>query len=144
MHLRKTSASALALAATMTLLVAGCGGDDKSDSAGSAATGTTAAAAAPAKAELTPVKDGVVEVAYRGFVIEPAEIVVKSGQEIRWTNYDKTRHNVVVKPGAPEKFTSKDFDGGETDTYTPKAPGTYAYLCTYHAGSMQGTITVVE
>jgi plastocyanin len=140
MVLRKTTAKALALGVTLTVLAAGCG----SGSDPVAATGATSSAAADtmARAALTPVKDGIVEVAYRGYVIEPAEIVVRSGQEIRWMNHDVTRHNVVVKPDQPETFTSEDFDEGGTATYAPKAAGVYAYLCTFHAASMQGTITV--
>jgi len=141
MTLRKTSTAALALVATLAVLVTGCGSDSDSGSTASKPAATTGADA-PASGALTPVKNGVVEVAFRDFAIDPEEIVVKSGQEIKWTNFDSTKHNVVIKPEQPEAFTSKDFEKDGTATYSPKKPGVYEYLCTYHAGSMQGKITV--
>ena len=169
MSLLRFPTAALAVGLAVSALAAGCG--DEGEPVGVA---TTPAATAPAEStpsepeaaapteteaeadpapaqpaaggdgELTPVKDGVVEVAYRGFIIEPEALVVKSGQKIRWTNFDTTRHNVIVKPGAPEEYTGKDFDDGETDEHAFTKPGDYAYLCTFHAASMQGTIKVVE
>jgi plastocyanin len=153
---RRSTARALAIGATLTVLVAGaagCGSDSDpgSDSAAAATTATTtSAAAAPASAsasaspsaELTPVENGVVTVAYKDYAIDPEEIVVESGQRVTWTNADTSRHNVVVKEGAPEVFKSRDFDQGETDTLTFTKPGVYEYLCTFHAASMQGKVTV--
>lgn len=120
-------------------LLAGCGSDDSDSTSTPAASGSTPAAAASGD-----VKSGSFTIAYKGYAIDPAKVTVKVGTKLTWTNADPTRHNVVVKPGAPEKYTSKDFDKGETDTFTPTKPGVYAYLCTFHAASMQGVITVVQ
>ncbi|WP_354697631.1 cupredoxin domain-containing protein [Paraconexibacter sp. AEG42_29] len=130
----------LAVSLTSLVVLAGCGSDDDS---GSGSTSTPAAAATSTPADAAPAQSGDVTIAYKDYEIIPEKVTVKAGTKLTWTNADATRHNVVTKEGAPEKFTSKDFDKGETDSFTPTKPGTYPYLCTFHAASMQGTITVV-
>jgi plastocyanin len=110
---------------TAALAAAGCGSDDS--------TGGGPAA-----------QSGKVTVAYKDFAIAPEKLTVKAGTTITWTNADGTRHNVITKPGAPSAFKSKDFDKGQTVTFTPTKPGVYPYLCTFHPATMQGIITVVE
>lgn len=140
-----------ALAATalagLALAAGGCG---SGDSSGSTAAGTSAAApaststAAPASTAAAPAQRGPVTVAYKDFQIAPEKITVAAGTKITWTNADGTRHNVVTKEGAPAAFTSKDFDKGQTVTFTPTKPGVYHYLCTFHPATMQGEIDVVK
>jgi plastocyanin len=98
-------------------------------SAGGAA-GTTAA----------PVS-GVVPVSYRGIAIAPANVTVKAGATIRWTNFDATLHNVAITSG-PVKFSSPAFNKGGSYKAMLAKPGVYHYLCTFHPGSMTGTIIV--
>jgi plastocyanin len=142
-HNTARTARALALGATLTVLVAGCGSSGSSSTSNASTASTpSATTSAPAAAGATATNGGPVAVKYKDFAIDPANLTVKAGQTITWTNYDSTLHNVVVKPGAPEAFKSKDFNKGETATFTPKKPGVYKYLCTFHPGSMQGTITV--
>jgi plastocyanin len=93
------------------------------------------AAATPASA------GGVVPVAYKGIAIAPADIAVKAGTTIKWTNYDATLHNVAVTSG-PAKLSSPAFNKGGTYQTRFTTPGTYHYLCTFHPGTMTGTITV--
>lgn len=133
---RKHPLPLLAAVLSAGVLVAGCGSSGDSSSPAATATTTTSTAAA------APATGGVVRVAYRDFAIAPEAITVKAGQKITWTNYDASRHNVNVKPGAPQAYTSADFDKGQSVSFTPSKPGVYHYLCTFHAGSMQGTITV--
>jgi plastocyanin len=148
MSRRLRPARALALGATLTVFAvgaAGCGSDSSDSGSASAPAAAASTAAAPAAAgggELTPVKDGVVTVAYKNYAIDPADIVIKAGTKVTWTNADTSRHNAVVKEGAPEVLKTKDFDKGETDSLTFTKPGVYEYLCTFHAASMQGKITV--
>jgi plastocyanin len=134
---------ALALAGVSSLaLLAGCGSSGSgSYSGGSAPMGaaTTAAAATGTAAA----KSGTVAITYKDYAIAPADVTVKAGSKLVWTNEDATTHNVIVKDGAPAPYTSKDFTKGQTATFTPTRPGVYKYLCTFHAGSMQGSITVV-
>ena len=84
---------------------------------------------------------GVVPVTYRGISIAPAKIMVKAGATIRWTNLDATLHNVAIT-GGPRKFSSPAFNKGGSYKATFAKPGVYHYLCTFHPGSMTGTITV--
>jgi plastocyanin len=84
---------------------------------------------------------GVVPVAYRGIAIAPADIKVKAGTTIEWTNFDATLHNVAVTSG-PAKFSSPAFNKGGTYKARLAKPGVYHYVCTFHPGSMIGAITV--
>lgn len=86
---------------------------------------------------------GVVPVAYRGIAIAPADVRVKAGATLEWTNDDDTLHNVVVTSG-PAKFSSPAFGKGGTYKATFTRPGVYRYLCTYHPATMKGTVTVVR
>lgn len=130
---------AAAALAGLAVAAAGCGSGGGSGSTAATPTATTAAASSAASA-----KGGPVTVAYKNFQIDPAKITVAAGTKITWTNADGTRHNVVTKDGSPAAFTSKDFDKGQTVTYTPTKPGVYHYLCTFHPATMQGEIDVVK
>jgi plastocyanin len=97
-----------------------------------------------ASAKPAPVKDGFVQVSYKAIQIDPAQITVKAGQKIKWTNLDPTRHNVISQDGSTEKVQSPDFDKGGTFVYAPKKPGVINYICTFHPSSMIGTIKVMK
>ena len=97
--------------------------------------GAGAAAATPAQV------GGVVPIAYRNISISPANIRIKVGATIRWTNYDSTVHNVAITSG-PVKLSSPAFNKGGSYKARFAKPGVYHYLCTYHPGTMTGTITV--
>ena len=90
-----------------------------------------------------PPAGGVVRVRYRGISIAPANVAVRTGAKIRWTNYDATLHNVAITSG-PVKFSSPAFDKGGSYQTTFATPGVYHYLCTFHPASMRGTITVAR
>jgi plastocyanin len=104
-------------------------------------TDTTPKYAAPSPS--SPIKSGVVQVAYRNIAIDPDTLRVKVGSTIRWTNYDSVEHNVTSEGGVA-KFASKDF--GERGTYEIEVtkPGIIHYECTIHPASMNGTIEVVK
>ena len=96
------------------------------------------APAAPA-----PPAGGVVRVSYRGISIAPANVTVKAGARIRWTNFDATLHNVAITSG-PATFSSPAFGkGGRYEARFTKL-GVYHYLCTFHPALMIGTITVTR
>ena len=84
---------------------------------------------------------GGVPVGYRGLSIAPANVTVKAGVTIRWTNFDATLHNVAITSG-PVKFSSPAFNKGGSYKATFAKPGVYHYLCTFHPRTMTGTITV--
>ncbi|MEJ7824721.1 MAG: plastocyanin/azurin family copper-binding protein [Solirubrobacteraceae bacterium] len=116
--------------------VAGCGDDDSDD---------TASTPAPAAQSTAPADDAaasgdVVKVNMKDIEFVPADITVKVGQKILWTNTDgNIPHTVTAREGAD--FDSGNMDGGDTFDFTPKQAGTIAYVCTIHAGQ-KGSITV--
>jgi len=119
------------------LAVAGCGSSSSSTSSSTAAATTAAPAAASA------VQSGLVQVKYHKIAISPANITVKVGSTIKWTNDDgAVQHNVTSLSGA--SFHSPDFAGGGTFEYKVTKPGVIKYQCTIHPASMNGTITVVN
>jgi plastocyanin len=71
----------------------------------------------------------------------PDRVAVTVGQKVTWTNDDKVDHNVTATSGA--KFMSKAFGGGGRYSYTPRTPGTIAYVCTLHPG-MKGKLIVTK
>ena len=121
------------------LVFAGCGSSSSSSS--STASSSAAAPAAPA-ASSGPAQSGLVQVKYQNIAISPANITVKVGSTIKWTNLDMINHNVTAQSGAT--FHSSDFGQGGTFEYKATTPGVIHYLCTIHPASMIGTITVVK
>jgi plastocyanin len=63
---------------------------------------------------------------------------IAAGGSVTWTNQDPEAHNVVAQDGS---FISPIVDPGGTYTRTFPSVGTFAYLCSLHAG-MTGTVTV--
>jgi plastocyanin len=87
---------------------------------------------------------GQVQVAYRSIAISPDKVTVHVGQKIKWTNFDVALHNVIAMGNNSEKFTSPDLRKGAAFVFAPTKPGVIHYLCTFHPGSMTGTVTVVK
>ena len=71
------------------------------------------------------------------FVFEPAQLTVKVGQTVTWTNRDDIPHTVVC----PGKFRSKAMDTDGTFSFTFTAPGDYKYFCSLHP-HMTGVVKV--
>ena len=71
------------------------------------------------------------------FVFEPAQLTVKVGQTVTWTNRDDIPHTVVCAG----KFRSKTMDTDGTFTFTFAAAGEYKYFCSLHP-HMQGVVKV--
>ncbi|MEX0868430.1 MAG: hypothetical protein WD011_02045 [Nitriliruptoraceae bacterium] len=70
-------------------------------------------------------------------VFEPADVVATVGTPVTWTWQGRALHDL----DGPGFFVDPQASG--TFTHTFDAPGTYAYVCTLHAG-MQGVVYVVE
>jgi plastocyanin len=69
-----------------------------------------------------------------GVVIEamkfaPADVTVKPGDTIVWTNKDIVAHTVTAKTGA---FDSKVIPPGGTFKYVARKKGAFAYICSLH------------
>ena len=71
------------------------------------------------------------------FVFEPAQLTVKAGQSVTWTNRDDIPHTVVCAG----KFRSKTMDTDGTFSFTFTSAGEYKYFCSLHP-HMTGVIKV--
>jgi plastocyanin len=99
-------------------------------SLGFAAAATNMLRAGPARAEDTAVH-------IDNFVFEPAQLTVKVGTTVTWTNRDDIPHTVVCAG----KFRSKTMDTDGTFSFTFTAPGEYKYFCSLHP-HMTGAVKV--
>jgi plastocyanin len=71
------------------------------------------------------------------FVFVPAQLTVKVGQTVTWTNRDDIPHTVVCAG----KFRSKTMDTDGTFAFTFTAAGEYKYFCSLHP-HMTGAVKV--
>jgi plastocyanin len=71
------------------------------------------------------------------FVFQPAQLNVKVGMTVTWTNRDDIPHTVVCAG----KFRSKAMDTDERFSFTFTAAGDYKYFCSLHP-HMTGMIRV--
>jgi len=91
----------------------------------------------------SPVRSGVVQIAYRNITIQPDAIRVRVGSTLRWTNFDTVQHTVTSR-GGPQSFASGKLSPGSSFHIRVQRPGTIHYLCTIHPVTMNGTIEVVR
>jgi plastocyanin len=77
-------------------------------------------------------------VAITGFAFRPAEIAVRAGQAVTWTNEDPADHTVTHEGGS---FGSKTLDQAGRFRMVFTRPGTYRYICALHP-EMRGTVVV--
>jgi plastocyanin len=85
-----------------------------------------------------PASGGTAEVTIQGFAFNPAEVTVKAGTKVVWTNQDSAGHTVVADDGS---WQSGLLAKGDPYARVFDAPGIYAYHCGIHP-SMKGTIIV--
>jgi plastocyanin len=71
------------------------------------------------------------------FTFAPAELTVKVGTTVTWTNHDDIPHTVV----SAGKFRSKTLDTDNTYSFTFTTAGDYKYFCSLHP-HMTGMIKV--
>jgi plastocyanin len=95
------------------------------------------APAAPAASTPGP-SGGGNTVTITNFAFSPADLTVKTGSTVTWTNNDPASHTITADAGA---FSSDPVAKGGTYQFTFSQPGTYAYHCSIHP-SMKGTIIV--
>ena len=79
-------------------------------------------------------------VAIAGFAFEPAELTVRAGQAVTWTNDDPAEHTVTEPGGA---FTSETLARGGRFRMVFRRPGTYRYVCALHP-EMKGAVVVTR
>jgi plastocyanin len=79
------------------------------------------------------------EVSIANFTFNPANLTVKSGATVTWTNNDDIPHGIAWTNNV---FTrSKALDTDDSVSFTFTKPGTYQYFCYIHP-HMVGTIVV--
>lgn len=71
------------------------------------------------------------------FTFAPAQLTVKIGSTVTWTNRDDIPHTVV----SAGKFKSKALDTDDSYAFTFTAAGDYTYFCSLHP-HMTGTVKV--
>jgi plastocyanin len=71
------------------------------------------------------------------FTFSPAELTVKVGTTVTWTNHDDIPHTIV----SAGKFRSKTLDTDNSFSFTFTTAGEYKYFCSLHP-HMTGTIKV--
>lgn len=82
---------------------------------------------------------GHASVAISMYAYHPARLVVTPGTKVTFTNHDQTAHT-ATDTGTPG-FNSGTVNPGASVTITLRKPGTYPYVCQFHA-FMHGTIVV--
>lgn len=82
------------------------------------------------------------EVGIRDYKFEPAELKVKVGATVKWTNNEKRASHSVLFTG-PEGLESERLFPGESWQRRFDRPGVYAYRCGPHP-EMKGRIEVSE
>jgi plastocyanin len=79
----------------------------------------------------------------------PTAVTVKVGDVVEWTNKDDSdaviTHDVTWDPTNDEPLNSpRHMKKGDTWQVKFSVPGSYHYLCTIHAFTMIGTVTVTS
>jgi amicyanin len=92
----------------------------------------------------TPVT-GVTKINMHNSAYQPANIQVRVGTTVTWTNQDEVPHTVTFRNDMPgnSMMGSSMMTHGQSFSYTFRMPGTYHYYCTVHP-SMVATVTVVS
>ena len=81
--------------------------------------------------------NGTVHVTIDRLVFEPAEIEVRVGETVEWTNRDRIAHSATVKGGWEVMIPP-----GKVATRVVEAGDTVDYYCRFHP-NMKGRIVVV-
>jgi plastocyanin len=117
------------------LVVVGCGGDDDDDGNGGGGGAATQEESGGG---------GGAEVSMQNIQFQPADVTVKAGETVTWTNDEGVPHDVEGS-GPGGEFSSGPEGGMQQDdtfSHTFDEPGKYEYVCRVHAPGMAGTVTV--
>jgi plastocyanin len=100
---------------------------------------------APAATEQSPAAAEQAQVKLVNFSFSPAQLTVKAGTTVVWTNEDSASHTVTADDGS---FDSGTLQKGASFSQTFSKPGEYPYYCRFHGGpggvGMAGKIVVTE
>lgn len=81
-----------------------------------------------------------------GFAYAPAELTIRAGSEVTFTNLDSFSHTATAGTGdkpMPTLFDSGRLPQGDSFSFAFAEAGTYAYFCVVHP-AMEASITVEE
>jgi plastocyanin len=118
------TAVAIAVGSILIIVLADDGASAASSSASSSQTADTGAGAA-------------VKVDISDFKFAPATVTVKAGSKVSWVNHDSAPHTAT----SGHDFDTGTLKQGDTKTVTLDKPGTYTYICQFHA-FMNGKVVV--
>jgi plastocyanin len=102
-------------------------------------TGGDAAQAPPPAAPPAPAPQAATNVSMKDFTFEPAELHIKVGQSVTWTNDGQKRHSATAVDGS---FDTGLYGAGEAKTVQFNSPGTFRYFCQLH-GAPDGSSGMV-
>jgi plastocyanin len=130
------------LIACLALTLAACGDDDDDDGGGDAAGTTTTEQTDTGAAPPEAGGGETVTVDIPSISFEPADVTVKAGTTVKWTNTDDLPHTVTKEGGPGGDFDSGDLEPGSGEfELVFDVKGTVDYVCTIHPGQA-GTVTV--
>jgi plastocyanin len=135
--IRRTAGSAVIGAGAALALVA-CGGTTHPASTARTTSSAAAAQSTSTSTSSASLAAGPVTVSISGYAFHPATITVAAGTRVTFTNHDQTAHTATTTGVG---FDTGTVAPGKSATVTLRRPGTYAYVCQFHA-FMHGTIVV--
>jgi plastocyanin len=124
------------------LVAAGCGDDDDDSGNGGGGGANT-----EQPADEGGGGGGGAEVGMENVQFDPADVTIKAGETVTWTNNEGVAHDVEKTGGPGPSFSSGPEGGmkeGDSFSQTFDQPGTYEYVCRVHAPGMAGTVEVTE
>ena len=124
------------------VLLAGCGGSDSGTAKPEAASTSPTTVANATVTAANPAGNSAVTV--KQFQFMPAELTVKVGTNVTWTNQDDILHTATsgATPGTADGKFDGPMDGrGTSFSHVFDQPGRYPYFCNRH-NSMTGTVVV--
>jgi amicyanin len=104
------------------------------------ACGSNAMATRAANAPAVPVTGGT-NVTIANFAFSPADVTVKVGTTVTWTNKDTASHNVLAVDSS--WGSTNLIKTGQTYSFTFTKAGTYPYRCGIHP-NMKATVRVIN
>lgn len=133
----------LALVITAVIIIVGAwalfGRDSNKTTKSTASTNTTSKTAASSSSTKSTATNTVL---IDNFAFSPANITIKKGTLVTWTNNDSTTHT-VTKDNPDTGPDSSNLAHGDVYRFTYNQVGTFKYHCKFHA-DMTGSVTVTE
>lgn len=85
-----------------------------------------------------PAKPTMHTVVIEGSHFEPEVLTLRVGDKITWVNKDPFPHTAT----SAGHFDSAAIQPDQSWTFTPKAKGELAYICSFHPTTMKATVRV--